>query len=84
MTWDEYYENEVRQGAKRAFVEGRKQGRKQGRLDTLADLVRDGILDVEAAAARADMSVDEMRRFIESGGGKGRATWRDGRTVTFA
>ncbi|MBR3317367.1 MAG: Rpn family recombination-promoting nuclease/putative transposase [Atopobiaceae bacterium] len=96
MTWDEYYENEVRQGAKRAFDEGRKQGyadgerqgyadgERQGKLDALADLVRDGTLDPEVAAARVGMSVEEMRRLAESGGDNGRAAWRDRREVTFA
>ena len=40
---------------------GRKEGRKEGRLDTLVSLVKDGLLSLSVAAARAGMSEDELK-----------------------
>ena len=40
----------------------RRDGYRDGRAEALADLVRDGMLDVAVASERAGVSVDEMRR----------------------
>jgi hypothetical protein len=59
MFMDEYDEEKI--GA--LFREdGRREGLAEGRGMALAELVRDGLLGVEDAAARADVSEDEMRR----------------------
>ena len=38
--------------------DGRREGRAEGTLQTLIDLVKDGILTIKEAAARAKMSED--------------------------
>ena len=52
------------QGLSQGRLEGKTlglfQGRLEGKFESLAELVRDGILDVNEAAKRVDMSVKEF------------------------
>ena len=43
-----------------AKSEGMKQGMKQGMIDTLASLVRDGVIPLSDAAARTGLTPDEF------------------------
>ena len=45
--------------------EGIQQGITQGKLSLLQDLVNDGTLTIEAAAAKADMTVEEFTESIK-------------------
>ena len=44
--------------------EGRLEGREEGKLEVLASLVKDGLLEVEEAAKRAGISVEEMKAYL--------------------
>ena len=43
---------------------GLTQGRLEGKFESLAELVKDGILDINEAASRVDMSVEEFDKKI--------------------
>lgn len=45
--------------------DGIKQGREEGEFKTMLELVRDGILTMEEAAARKQMSVEEFQRRLQ-------------------
>ena len=68
--------NEIREDAlKEGRAEGREEGRNEGRLLSLAELVHDGVLTAEDAAARAGMTIEEFigktRNCLGNGLGKG-------------
>lgn len=44
--------------------EGREEGIEKGKLDILVALVRDGLLPVEEAAKRGDMTVEDMHKLV--------------------
>ena len=44
--------------------EGRKEGRKEGVINTLLMLVKDGIISVEDAAKRANISVGTFQKYL--------------------
>ena len=44
--------------------EGRKEGRKEGVINTLLMLVKDGIISVEDAAKRANLSVGTFQKYL--------------------
>lgn len=46
----------------RGEARGIKQGIKQGALNTLVQLVRDGLLSLQVAAERAQMSTEEFQK----------------------
>lgn len=46
------------------LAQGIEQGIEKGKLETLLSLVRDGLLSVEEAAKRSDMTVSEMQRLL--------------------
>ena len=61
MCLTEYNEEKtLAQTRKEAHEEGRVEGRVEGKLETLIGLVKDGILSLSEAAARAQMSVEEF------------------------
>ena len=43
---------------------GLTQGRLEGKFESLAELVKDGILDISEAAKRVDMSIEEFDKKI--------------------
>ena len=46
-------------------AEGRKEGRKEGQLDLLLSLVKEGVLSVVDAAARAGISSEEFSKKLQ-------------------
>ena len=44
--------------------EGRREGRKEGVINTLLILVKDGIISVEDAAKRANLSVGTFQKYL--------------------
>ena len=44
--------------------EGRREGRKEGVINTLLMLVKDGIISVEDAAKRANISVSTFQKYL--------------------
>ena len=51
----------------RGIEKGIEQGIKRGTLNTLISLVNDGILSIEEAAARVDMSVECFEKYMKWG-----------------
>ena len=49
----------------RVEARGREEGIKEGTVNILISLVNDGILSIEDAAKRADMSEESFRRYLE-------------------
>ena len=56
------------EGIEKGRIEGIEKGRREGKLEgavtTLASLVKDGILSIEDAAKRANMSVEVFKKYI--------------------
>jgi flagellar biosynthesis/type III secretory pathway protein FliH len=52
------------EGENLGLTQGFSQGRLEGKFESLAELVKDGILDISEAAKRVDMSVEEFERKI--------------------
>ena len=46
----------------RIIAEGKAEGKAEGALETLISLVQDGLLNVEEAAKRSGMSVEEFKK----------------------
>ena len=46
------------------LTQGLTQGRLEGKFESLAELVKDGILDISEAAKRVDMSIEEFDKKI--------------------
>ena len=51
----------ILKGIEKGREEGIEKGREEGKFDTLASLVKDGLLSLSDAAKRADLSTDEFR-----------------------
>ena len=49
----------------KAVVEIKEEGIKEGILDTLISLVKDGLLDINEAAKRANLSVEKFKEEME-------------------
>ena len=49
----------------RGIEKGIEQGIKRGTLNTLISLVKDGILSLDEAATRADMSAKDFKKYIK-------------------
>lgn len=52
------------EGIEKGRREGIQEGKLEGAVTTLASLVNDGILSIEDAAKRANMSVDVFKKYI--------------------
>ena len=52
------------EGIEKGRIEGIKKGKLEGAVTTLVSLVKDGILSIEDAAKRANMSVDVFKKYI--------------------
>ncbi len=58
-------DQEVLEKSKNKWIkEGRKEGRKEGVINTLLTLVKDGIISVEDAAKRANISVSMFQKYL--------------------
>jgi len=51
-------------GIEKGIQRGKLEGRLEGKLETLLSLVRDGLLSVEEAAKRSDMTVTEVQALL--------------------
>ena len=49
----------------RGIEKGRLEGRQEGTINTLISLVKDGILSLDEAAIRADMSAKDFKKYIK-------------------
>ena len=54
----------IKEGRKEGKKEGRREGRKEGVINTLLILVKDGIISVEDAAKRANLSVSTFQKYL--------------------
>ena len=52
------------EGIEKGRREGIQEGKLEGAVTTLASLVKDGILSIEDAAKRANMSVEVFKKYI--------------------
>lgn len=52
------------EGIEKGRIEGIREGKLEGAVTTLASLVKDGILSIEDAAKRANMSVEVFKKYI--------------------
>ena len=58
-------DQEVLEKSKNKWIkEGRREGRKEGVINTLLMLVKDGIISVEDAAKRANLSVGTFQKYL--------------------
>lgn len=58
-------DQEVLEQSKNKWIkEGRREGRKEGVINTLLMLVKDGIISVEDAAKRANISVSTFQKYL--------------------
>ena len=55
----------IKEGKKEGRKEGRREGREEGVIDTLLILVKDGIISVEDAARRANLSVSKFQKHLD-------------------
>ena len=53
-----------KEGRREGIKEGRKEGIKEGVINTLLILVKDGIISVEDAAKRANLSVSKLQKYL--------------------
>ena len=54
----------IKEGRREGRREGIKEGRKEGVINTLLILVKDGIISVEDAAKRANLSVGTFQKYL--------------------
>ena len=52
-------------GIEKGRLEGILEGRQEGTINTLISLVKDGILSLDEAATRADMSAKDSKKYIK-------------------
>jgi len=55
----------IEKGMEKGIEKGRAVGRQEGVISILASLVNDGILSIDEAAVRANMSVKDFEKFIK-------------------
>jgi len=61
---DKWIKEGRKEGKKEGRREGIKEGRKEGVINTLLMLVKDGIISVEDAAKRANLSVGTFQKYL--------------------
>ena len=55
----------IEKGMEKGIEKGRSVGRQEGVISILASLVNDGILSIDEAAVRANMSAEDFEKFIK-------------------
>ena len=55
----------LEKGMEKGIEKGRAVGRQEGVISILASLVNDGILSIDEAAVRANMSAEDFDKFIK-------------------
>ena len=58
-------EKGMEKGIEKGMEKGRAVGRQEGVISILASLVNDGILSIDEAAVRANMSAEDFEKFIK-------------------
>lgn len=58
-------EKGIEKGIEKGMEKGRAVGRQEGVISILASLVNDGILSIDEAAVRANMSAEDFEKFIK-------------------
>ena len=58
-------EQGIEKGIEKGMEKGRLEGRQEGIISTLVSLVKDGILNVDEAAIRANMSTEVFEKYIK-------------------
>lgn len=61
---DKWIKEGIKEGRREGIKEGRKEGIKEGVINTLLMLVKDGIISVEDAAKRANLSVSKLQKYL--------------------
>ena len=61
---DKWIKEGKKEGRREGIKEGRKEGIKEGVINTLLILVKDGIISVEDAANRANLSVSKLQKYL--------------------
>ena len=61
---DKWIKEGKKEGRREGIKEGRKEGIKEGVINTLLILVKDGIISVEDAAKRANLSVSKLQKYL--------------------
>lgn len=59
--WNDSINSARREGEQQGEARGLEKGRQEGRITELIELVRDGLLDVQKAAERAGMTLEEFQ-----------------------
>ena len=54
----------IKEGRKEGRKEGKKEGIKEGAINILLTLVKDGIISIEEAAKRANISVSKFEKYL--------------------
>ena len=54
----------IKEGRKEGRKEGKKEGIKEGAINILITLVKDGIISIEEAAKRANISVSKFEKYL--------------------
>jgi predicted transposase YdaD len=66
----EYEQRGLKRGEKRGIKKGRKEGlalgKNEGRLKMCIELINDGLITIEQAANKLNMSVDKMNKLIHN------------------
>jgi len=62
--YDIFKEESKDKWIKEGKKEGRREGIKEGVINTLLILVKDGIISVEDAAKRANLSVSKLQKYL--------------------
>lgn len=57
-------EQGIEKGIEQGIEKGIEKGIKRGTVNTLISLVKDGILSIDEAAPRADMSVEDFEKYL--------------------
>lgn len=59
--WNDSINSARKEGEQQGEARGLEKGRQEGRITELIELVRDGLLDVQKAAERAGMTLEEFK-----------------------
>jgi predicted transposase YdaD len=62
----EYEQRGLKRGEKRGIKKGRKEGKNEGRLEAFIEMINDGLITIEQAASKLNMSVDKMNKLIHN------------------
>ena len=64
--WEDQKEAGIQEGRKVGIKEGRKAGIQEGKFNVLLSLVQDGTLEINIAANKMNMTVDEFKNYMKT------------------